>query len=100
MPQVKGPQFNDRDIANDLLAMEKHLVDGYNHFALEASHRDLHNLAMGILNDSHQAARDIFNLMFKNGWYTLTSATRQTLQQTKDQFTNYQMQFPYSSEMH
>ena len=56
----------------------------------EASHRDLHNLVMGDHNDSHQAARDVFNLMFKNGWYNLTSTPRQSLQQTKDQFTNYQ----------
>ncbi|NLY88547.1 MAG: spore coat protein [Firmicutes bacterium] len=100
VPKVKGPQFNDRDIANDLLATEKYLTNNYNDFAREASHRDLHNLVMGILNDSHQAARDVFNLMFKNGWYNLTSTTRQSLQQTKDQFTNYQAQFPYSGEMH
>ena len=61
------------------------MTDSYNDFAREASHRDLHNLAMGALNDSHQAARDVFNFMFKNGWYNLTSTTRQSLQQTKDQ---------------
>lgn len=100
VPEVKGPEFNDRDMVNDLLSTEKYLTDNYNVFVKETSHEDLYRLTMGILNETHQAARDVFNLMFKKGWYTLTSAQSQTLQQTKEQFTNYQSQFPYGGAPH
>lgn len=100
VPEVKGPEFNDRDIINDVLATEKYLTDSYNVFVKETSHEDLYRLTMGILNETHQATRDVFNLMFKKGWYTLTSTQKQALQQTKQQFTNYQSQFPYSGELH
>ena len=92
--KVKGPQLNDRDIINDVLATQKYLTDNFNVFAREASHDHLHGLTMGVLNETHQAAREAYNLMFKKGWYKLTSASRQTLDQTQQQFTNYQTQFP------
>lgn len=95
---VKGPQLNDRDILNDVLATQKYLTDGFNTFVREASHERLHGVTMSVLNETHQAARDVYNLMFKKGWYKLTSATRDTLDQTQQQFTNYQSQFPYQNQ--
>ena len=95
VPQVKGPEFNDRDLLNDILATEKYVTDNFNIFTKEASHDQLHSTTMNILGETHEAARQTYNLMFKKGWYVLNSATRQTLDQTKQQFTNYQTQFPY-----
>ena len=39
--------------------------------ASEASHQSLHRDVMQILNQTHHAARELFNLMFEKGWYTL-----------------------------
>lgn len=66
----KGPEFNDRDRLNDMLATEKWLTDGFNVFVRETSHKDLYNDILHVLNDTHHAARDVFNLMFEKGWYT------------------------------
>ena len=98
VPRVKGPAFNDRDMLNDLLAMQKYLTDNYNIFVREASHEKLHQVVMGVFQETYQMAREAYNLMFKKGWYTLTSAARQSVEQTNQQFANYQTQFPYQNQ--
>lgn len=98
VPTVKGPGINDRDILNDILSTQKYLTDNYNIFVREASHEKLHQTVMGVFQETHQMAREAYNLMFKKGWYTLTSAARQNVEQTHQQFTNYQTQFPYQNQ--
>lgn len=95
LPQVKGPEMNERDFINDILATEKYITDNFNVFAREASNQILHQDVMDILNESHQAARNLFNMMFKKGWYSLTAAQQQDIQQTAQQFQNYKSQEPY-----
>lgn len=94
VPQVKGPEINDRDIVNDALAMEKYLTDSYNVFVREASHQTLHQVAMNNFADAHRMARDLYELMFSKGWYKLSSASAQEVSQAQQQFSNYQTQFP------
>ncbi len=94
VPKVKGADLNDRDILNDVLATEKYLTDNFNIFVREVSHDQLHQVTMGIFIETHQTAREAYNLMFKKGWYTLTSASRQAVDQVHQQFSNYQTQFP------
>jgi len=96
LSQVKGPQFNDRDIVNDALSSLKHITENYNTFATEASHRTLHNDVMSILVETHTQTRDMFNIMFRKGWYQLEPEQPQKLQQTHQQFVNNQIQFPYN----
>lgn len=95
LPQVKGPEMNERDFINDILATEKYITDNFNIFAREASNQILHRDVMDILNETHQGARNLFNLMFKKGWYSLTAAQQQDIQQTAQQFQNYRSQEPY-----
>lgn len=96
MSQAKGPQFGDRDIVNDQLSSLKHLTENYNVFAREASHRTLHNDVLSILTETHTQTRDLFNIMFRKGWYQLEPEQPQKLQQTHQQFVNNQTQFPYN----
>lgn len=93
LPTVKGPQMNDRDRLNDMLATEKHLADGYNMFVKEASHQDLHKDALQILNNTHRLTRDLFNEMFNYGWYSMQAETSQEIAKTQQKFSNYQSQF-------
>jgi len=95
LPQAKGAQINDRDTVNFALAQEKYITDNLNIFAREASHRLLHNDIMNILNETHAMARELFNLMFRKGWYTLEAEQPQKLAETQQQFTRYSSQFPY-----
>jgi spore coat protein CotF len=95
-PMQKGPQMNDRDFLNDVLATEKYLTDSLNIAVREASHDELHRDLLGTLNECHQAQREIFLLMFQKGHYKLEAEDQQKLNQTYQQFSNYSNQFPYS----
>lgn len=96
-PKVKGPEMNDRDRVNDILALEKYLTDSFNISAREASHSSLHQDIMSILNETHQCQHELFELMFRKGHYKLQAEQQTALDQTYQQFTNYSSQFPYSS---
>ena len=65
-------------------------------FAWEASHQALHNDVMELLVETHCQTRDVFNLMFRKGWYQAESEQKQKLQQTWQQYSSYQNQFPYN----
>lgn len=93
MQQPKTPAMNDRDRLNDMLLTEKYLTDGLNVFVREASHQALHRDVMQILNETHQAARDLFNLMYDKGWYTLQAEEPTHVAQQQQKFSNYQNQF-------
>ena len=83
------------DYLNDCLATCKLLTDNYNVAVREASHQKLHADMMQILNETHQGARDAYNLMFQKGWYKLEAAEQQQLQQAYQQVSCYSTQFPY-----
>ena len=98
-PQVKGPDMNDRDRVNDILALEKYLTDSFNISAREASHPQLHRDIMTVLTETHQCQYELYELMFRKGHYKLEAEEQTKLDQTYQQFSNYTAQFPYSGSM-
>ncbi|WP_425262664.1 spore coat protein [Paenibacillus thermotolerans] len=98
-PKVKGPELNDRDRVNDILALEKYLTDSFNVSAREASHRSLHQDIMTVLNETHQCQYEMFELMFRKGHYKLEAEQQQKLDQAYGQFSGYSSQFPYPDSM-
>ncbi len=98
LSRVKGPEMNDRDRLNDMLATEKYLTDNYNVFAREASHRSLYQDVQQIHSQTHQEIRGLFNLMFEKGWYTLQAESTQQVSQAHQQFSDYQTQFASSQQ--
>lgn len=97
--KVKGPDMNDRDRVNDILALEKYLTDSFNISAREASHANLHQDIMTILNETHQCQYGMYELMFRKGHYKLEAEEQNKLDQTYKQFSNYSAQFPYPSTL-
>ncbi|WP_127587590.1 spore coat protein [Paenibacillus koleovorans] len=94
LPQVKGPEMNDRDWLNDILSYEKYLTNGYNTGLNEAQNPQLHAVVKNILNDVHQTQSQLFDLMFQKGWYKMKAADQQEVTQAKTQFQGYKTQFP------
>ncbi|NLL42609.1 MAG: spore coat protein [Firmicutes bacterium] len=90
----KGADFNDRDRINDLLATEKWLTDGFNVFVRETSHQELYNDVLHILNETHHACRDVFNLMFEKGWYSLHPEQPSHIAEHHQKYSGYRSQFP------
>lgn len=98
LPKAKGPEMNDRDRLNDMLATEKYLTDNFNVFVREASYTQLHRDVSQILNQTHQEARNLFTFMFNQGWYSLQAESAQQIAQAAQQFGNYQTQFAHNQQ--
>ncbi|MEF3303931.1 spore coat protein [Paenibacillus sp. GYB003] len=94
LPQVKGPEFNDRDRINDIMSYEKYLTAGYNTGLNEMQNPRLRQKIATILQDSHQTQFQLFDLMFQKGWYKMKAADVQEIDQANQQFTGYKSQFP------
>ncbi|SFS65645.1 spore coat protein [Marininema halotolerans] len=95
LPQVKGPEMNDRDRINDVLTTVKYLTDGYNIGVNEASNDRLYQTQMNILTNLHNCQRDLYHMMHSKGWYKTEPVEMQKVTTTFQQFSNYSTQFPY-----
>lgn len=95
LPKVKGPEMNDRDFVNDGLSTCKYITDSLNIAVREASHEQLYNDLLQILQETHRSSREFYNLMFRKGWYKLEAVEQQKIDQAYQQFRNYSTQFPY-----
>ena len=94
----KTPQMNIRDFANDLLATEKHITDAYSTYLNEASNQALYQEFLSIFTEAQNEQRELYNLMFRKGWYGLEAADGQQLQQKYQQFQGYTNQLPYGGQ--
>jgi len=88
------PQMNERDFLNDLLTTEKYMTTAYTQALHEASHQGLYNDLLSIFTETQNCQRDLYDLMFKKGWYSIEAADQQKLQQSYQQFQGYVNQFP------
>lgn len=68
---IKDECLNDEDILNDIMLCEKNISNSYSVAINEMSNKYLYKKIMDIFEDTKDMAREIFNLMFSKGWYTL-----------------------------
>ncbi|MCP3740550.1 spore coat protein [Rossellomorea sp. BNER] len=95
IPQT--PQMNERDFVNDVLSMEKYMTDAYCTALNEASHQALYQDLLTIFNETQNAQREMYNAMFRKGWYKLEAVDQQKMQQSYQQHQQYASQFPYQN---
>ncbi|SES66351.1 Coat F domain-containing protein [Salinibacillus kushneri] len=91
----KTPQMNERDFVNDMLATEKYMTASYNTAMNEVSNQGLYQDVSLIFKETQDCQRNLFDLMFKNGWYSLEVADQQKMQQSYQQYAGDKNQFPY-----
>jgi len=94
LPKVKGPEMNERDRINDVLSSVKQMTVGYTIGLNEMQNPKLHQDIQNILNDTHLAQKQIFDVMFQKGWYKMNAADQQEISQAHSQFSQYRTQFP------
>jgi len=94
LPQVKGPEMNDRDRINDVLSSVKQMTVGYTIGLNEMQKPQLHQDIQNVLNDTHLMQQQIFDAMFQKGWYKMKAADQQEITQARTQFNSYRSQFP------
>lgn len=97
IPNLLGPEMNDRDRITDLLTTQKNLSAGYNLAVNEAGTDQLFQTILQLLNEVHQSQREIFKLMQKKGWYKLEFENDYPkINKKAQQFASYRTQFPYN----
>ncbi|MCA1024041.1 spore coat protein [Halobacillus litoralis] len=94
VPQT--PQMNERDFVNDLLATEKYMTSSYSTALNEASNQAIYQDLATIFKETQDCQRNLYNLMFKHGWYALEQEENQKLDQAYQKFSGYQSQLPYT----
>ncbi len=86
VPETK--EMNDKDYITTMLTIEKAMVKDYATALTEASNNDLYNDYLDMFNDVSNLQRDIYNLMFKKGWYQLEMAQDNKIEEKLNCLTN------------
>ena len=87
------PDMNDRDYIDLMLNDEKKMtVMGYGNAMNEASNNQLYDEINKISQETQNKQREIYNLMFQKGWYSVSAEQKQKLDQTYQKFQGYMPQ--------
>lgn len=70
----ENSQMNDKDYLSSILEIEKAMVKNYAVCLTEASNEDLYNDYHDMFDDASDMQREIYNLMFKKGWYSIETS--------------------------
>lgn len=70
----QGIELNDKDISNILLTCLKNFTKNYAVSLTEASNDNLYKVYKKQFDSLSSLQRETFELIFKNGWYTLEEA--------------------------
>ena len=76
-PKTEVPansNMNDRDFLNDILESEKNMSVNYTYALNEASNEELFKRIYDMFIHIKETQRNLFELSFKKGWYTLEKA--------------------------
>ena len=66
--------LNDKDYLNCLLSTLKEMVKNYSVALTEASNENLYNNYKEMFDRYSKKQREVYELMFRNGWYSLEKA--------------------------
>lgn len=74
-----GKSLNDKDYINCLLSSLKEMVKNYSVAITEASNENLYNSYKSMFDNYSSLQREVYELMFRNGWYSLEKAEIQKI---------------------
>jgi spore coat protein CotF len=84
-------KLTEQDIFNDSLTSEKNIASVYNTYASECADKKLRDTLLNILYDNHIIQNDVFSEMINRGWYQVTPAEQNKINQAKSKFQSIQM---------
>ena len=85
---VKDKCMSNEDIVNDILMCEKNISDNYSIAVNEMSNKQLYKVVMSILTDSKNAARELYNLAFEKGWYSVKAASETEITKAHTEYSS------------
>ena len=75
----KGKSINDKDYMNSLLSCLKEMVKNYATVLTEVSNETLYSEYKTMFDEYSSLQREVSELMFRKGWYTLEKVEQQKL---------------------
>lgn len=75
----KGVSINDKDYMNSSLSCLKEMVKNYAVALTEASNENLYNQYKEMFDTYSSLQREVFEAMFRKGWYSLEQAEVQKI---------------------
>lgn len=95
----KGTSLNDKDYMNSFLSCLKEMVKNYAVVLTEASNEELYAEYKMMFDQYASLQREVFELMFRKGWYILEEAQSQNInskyQTLNQEFLDLNSQFNY-----
>ena len=67
----KGTEMNDKDYINSVLSTLKEMSKNYVQAMTEASNEVLYEEYFEMFNEISKLQRDVYEVMFQKGWYSL-----------------------------
>lgn len=86
MATSKG--YGDKDIATNLLVTLKHMKAEVNTFSQEASNKELYEVVDQVYNCVSTLQREVYEMMSAQGWYKMTSDTKESISKAYTKFSN------------
>ena len=74
-----GKELNDKDYINCLLSSLKEMVKSYSTVMTEASNEELYTSYKSMFDNYIDLQRDVYELMFRCGWYSLEKVETQKI---------------------
>ena len=74
-----GINLNEKDYVNSLLSCLKEMAKNYTIAMTEASNESLYDVYKTIFDNIISLQRDVFQLMFRKGWYVLEKSDVSTI---------------------
>jgi spore coat protein CotF len=78
--------LSEQEILTDLLTSEKHITSTVNTFITESTCSNLRQNLKNILNEEHSIHENLYNIMNQKGWYPVSDAPSQDVQNAKNKF--------------
>jgi len=83
-------QFGDKEMLTDALASQKFVTSNYNSWVNECANPTLRDQMMSLLKEEHEIESDVFCEMQKRGWYQVTPADQNKVEQVKQKYLQQQ----------
>lgn len=74
-----GKTLNDKDYINSLLSSLKEMIKNYATSLIEASNENLYSRYKTMFDNYSSLQREVYELMFRKGWYSLEKAEIQKI---------------------
>ena len=83
-----GIEMNDRDYLENIFFLEQNFSDMYSNLLSKVSNDYLYEDFFELFEDSKDISRDLYNLIFKNGWIELEKASDVEVTDIKSKLNN------------